>query len=769
MDDERRNDGSREASELEKAKEIVEGHEVSDSQRFSLDEIMSEYRYNATIAPRSRRHGKKGVPSDMEPISQDTMALKSLVEEMKSFSRQVDGTDMPARDPREAARDTGKPDENRSALDDFQETQQSGAAGPDGADEYQFTPDPSLFPPAAQDDLSEPEIIVTTEIDFGPSDDFGRAFSPSDDFVGDQHTHGGAPEDIPEQPVREDSVLDRIRRRSRRREPIVRTLPVDKAAGKLIPYIRFFTLRLVLAGVICLLMVLITFSHRMPISMPAFMTFISMPYSYMGILTVLQILVMICGIDVLARGLSDLCHFRPGMESAALLSCVANILYTFSVFVNPQTATYLPYCAVAALSVLCTMWSHRLRFVAYQRTYKTAAMAEYPYVVMREEPLWKGGAFVKARGNIDEFVGLTEQPDGAMRFAHFLVPLGLLASLLFAVVASVGHELNVFFWAFSATMSVVSPFCGPFSFSLPFYKTVKRLVHSHAALAGWTGVRAFFDPAVAVLTDRDIFPPGTVNLNGLKVFGSFNFDRMISYAASLVEASGSGVAHTFAELLKGQSAAIREVHNFQHYENGGIGADIDSDRVLLGNSAFMLRMGIRLPQGIKLQHAVFVAVNLDLAGIFAVTYTPTNQVRAALSMLLRHGITPVFATRDANLTPEFVGKMFELNLSAAVYPPIEQRLMLSDPGRETHAKPVAVVGREGLLPYAESIAAGRRMGQVTRANLLVYLLCALLGLALLAFLVIKGEASTASPCNVLIYLGLWLLPALLVSGWANRY
>jgi hypothetical protein len=626
-------------------------------------------------------------------------------------------------------------------------------------------------------------VGVDWDTDLGRPGVFDEAFAPSDSFV--RRHREDAEEELREETLtgpaereeREESLLALLRRRARRREPEKPALPADKAAARLGAYLRFFTLRLTLAGGLCFFLALITFAHRLGLSMPPALTLWQNPKAYLLAQMTLQVLVMVCAIDVLSKGLSDLAHLRPGMESAVLLSCLASILHVVSVICSyyfggqdPQNPPILPYCAVSALSALCVMWAQRIRYEACRRSYQTAALSERPFAVRREESLWEGGALIKTRGGLDTFVSQTELDDGAARFAHFLVPLGTLAALLFALIVSVGQgRPGRFFWAFAALMSVTAPFCGAFCYPLPFRKIAKRLFLSGSALAGWAGARAFYRPVSVILTDGDLFPPGTITLNGLKVFGSFGFDKMIAYAASLTAASHSGLACAFDELLRGQPESLRPVNSFRHYEGGGLGGEIGGDSVLLGHSAFMLRMGIRLPQGIKLQNILFVSVNLDLVGVFAINYTPASHVRAALAMLLRHGVTPVFATRDVNLTPLSVGKRFRLKLDACEYPPIELRLELSDPREESHARPAAVLTRDGLYPYAEAVVAGRCLGQITRVNLALYLLCALFGLLLMAFLTFKGEAAIASPCNVILYLALWTLPTLLVSGWAHRY
>ena len=681
--------------ELDEVKKIIEGLASDDNQHFSLDEIMSEYRYESTLFNRPHQTTVK------QPVNQKTRVAQ-------------------------------KPSEERKEV--FQKREKE-----------------------------------TFDQAFKPSEDFvsKKNFVSEEDFVrGLKETmEEEQPTEQPQKPL-----LARLRSRRRATEAAVTSIPVDKAAVKLIPYIRFLTIRLGLACFFCVFMVFLTFSHRLELSLPTILVFVEKRMVFMSILTAMQILVMICGVDVMARGLFDLVRLRPAFESIALLSCLASILYVATSFFNPNTPVYLPYSAVSALSVFCAMWSHRLSLKACQLSYQTVAATECPFVIHKEETLWPGGALMKTKGDPSNFVSLTEQPDGALRFTRFFVPLEIIAAFVAALVVSDGFlELPRFFWTLSAILSVSAPFCGPLSFTLPFLKISKRLSRNGTALAGWHGACAFFEPSTLILTDRDLFPTGTVTLNGLKVFDGYSFNRMITYAASLTAASESCLSHAFAELLHNQNDAIRSVNAFRYYEAGGLGGEIGKDSVLIGNSSFMLSTGIRLPQGIKLANVLFVAVNMELVGVFAIHYNAASAVSNGLSMLLRNGITPLFCTRDVNLTPPFVGKTFGLKLGHAEYPEIEQRLELSQPERKTTSGAKAVMNRDALNPTAEAIVAGRRLGRVTRLNLVIYLLCSLAGFLIMTFLSFRGEMAVAAPRIVIAYLALWTLPTMLISSWVHRY
>ena len=726
----------------------AEDRPQADSPHLYSDKVPPKYHHDGIDHPRHRQE------SDLS-VSEDTRTLQTLALQMKAFSLEEQkkaGSSSEPAEPMMSENQRSKEPRKRSGktIDGA-----SGAKHMTGKNSVKA------------------EDIVSETVNFGPDADFGRAFSPSEDFVRGEDEGFEAEEYIPAQKDPEESLLSRLRR-WRAKEPSASNLPPDKAAARLLPHIRFLNIRLWVVLGLCAVMVFLTYSHYLGISLPSALVFLPKPYGniyvFTAILTALQALVMTCAIDSLARGLSDLCHLRPGFESVALLSCLANIMYTVSVFINPNEPVYLPYCAASSLSVLCAMWSQRQRLMSFRQSCMAVSAAGHPFVLSREESLWPGGALVKTQGKAENFVNHLEQPDGAVRFARFFAPIEIIAALLFAVIASWGQQQPArFFWALSAILSVAAPFCGAFCYTLPHLKISKRLSRNGTALAGWTGARAFSDPTSVILTDRDLFPPRTVTLNGLKVFDGFSFEKMICYAASLASASDSVLFYAFEDLLHSQSDTIRPVSSFRYYEGGGLGGEIGRDGVLLGDASFMRRMSVRMPRGIKSENVVFVAVNLELVGVFAIHYNASGPVRTGMSLLLRHGFVPVLATRDVNLTPPFVGKTLGLNLSSAKCPPIEQRLDLSDPERELWADAAVIINRDALYPCAEGIVGGRRLSQVTRINLLIYLLCALTGLLIMAFLTFQGEASAASPRNVIAYMALWTLPTLLSSGWVHRY
>lgn len=153
-----------------------------------------------------------------------------------------------------------------------------------------------------------------------------------------------------------------------------------------------------------------------------------------------------------------------------------------------------------------------------------------------------------------------------------------------------------------------------------------------------------------ILTDADLFPPGTIQLNGVKVFGE-ELNKVRSYAATMARAAGSGLEWLFDGLLRSEGGHYLHAEEFSFYEEGGWGATIKGESVLMGTASFMRKMDVRLPGNINLKTGVFLAVDRQLSAVFAVKYHPSENVDFALRMMRRSHITPILASRDPNINP----------------------------------------------------------------------------------------------------------------------
>ena len=487
------------------------------------------------------------------------------------------------------------------------------------------------------------------------------------------------------------------------------------------------------------------------------------------VLAAIQVLTMLLGADVLCRALFRLFRLEFSMDTLLVFASAAVLADSLTMGKLDPRGGQMPYCAAIVLGMGLLMWGTARRRRAQRLACRTAAAASHPYLVTLDEKKWNGrDSYAKWSGEPIGFGRQMQASDGAERIFCRVAPLLFIACLVLSVAASVGQaHPERLLWCLSATLSASASLSGALCYSLPWLTLCHRLSQSGAAIAGWDGVTATGGSGI-LLADKDFFPPGYVALNGIKVFGDFPVDKVIANTASLIRESGSGLDKIFHDLLRAQGCVYRRVSGFYCYE-GGLSAVIRNEQVLVGSSSFMRLMEVPLPPGLNVKNAVFCAIEGELAGIFALSYSLHSVLEPSLNSLIRNGIAPVMATRDFNLTPEMLRQRFKLPVDKMEFPAAERRIELSDPDQPHSDILTAVLCREGVGPYSEAVVGAARLRRAVRLSAVLASIGAAVGLLLAFYLTFVGAYASLSVSNLLVFLVMWLVPTPLITGMVNKY
>ena len=485
----------------------------------------------------------------------------------------------------------------------------------------------------------------------------------------------------------------------------------------------------------------------------------------------LMALGLLLGIDEVLNGLKRAFRGKVGMDTLTALSALFTLADGVMLTLLPNETGRLPYTVVALTGLWLSLHGTYHKKCGLRLSCRTAAAAAEPYRVTLDEGKWNGrDTYAKWSGTAEGFGSQIQSDDGAQRIFRRVCPLLLLGDLLLALLATVaaGRPENLV-WGLSALFTATAAFGGSLAYGRSFHKVARRLVQSGAALAGWPGVAGSRRGDRVLITDTDLFPPGYVEMNGYKVLGDFPMERVVAYTATLIRDSGSGLAKLFHDQLRALGGLMRNADRLCCYEGGGLSANIRGDQVLVGSAAFMNLMDITLPVGLNVKNAVFCAINGELAGIFALSYVLPDTVFPSLEELMREKVGPVLATRDFNLIPAMLHQRFKLAADKMDFPPVERRRELSDPDQPHGETLTALLCREGLFPFAESVTAARRLRRATRMGAVLCCLASGLGMLLCAYLVSVSAYGSLSPLNLLVYMLTWLGPVWFLSGWVHRF
>ena len=470
---------------------------------------------------------------------------------------------------------------------------------------------------------------------------------------------------------------------------------------------------------------------------------------------------------VLCRGV-----FTKGFSMMKRKRCVSELLVSLAALVTaadcaawlllPGRTAVLPYAAAACLGLTFAQWGVSREQRGLYDTFHAAAVDDPPYLVTDTE---KGAC--KQRCALPGFYTTAMKDDVSTMLQTALLPVVLMGTLVFAGLSSLGQGRDADFLLNWSVLLIAGGTCSlPLCWSLPFSRFARHLQRVGCAVAGWSGAEKLSRKKSMIVTDGDLFPPGTIQLNGIKIYGEER-GKIASYAAAMARQSGCGLERLFDSFQRSESARYVQMEDFRFYEEGGWSGTLRGETVLMGTASFMRKMEVRLPADVNLKTGIFLSIDRRLAAVFAVKYHSAENVDFALMMLRRSHILPILAARDPNITPALLKRKFHKGVKVE-YPDLTSRVALSE-AEQDRDLPRALLFREGLMPYAETVAGSKRLCQAVRRSTAVSLLGSILGTLLVFYLVFQGAYLMMTPLAVVAFLLLWTLPVLLLSDWTGRY
>lgn len=474
--------------------------------------------------------------------------------------------------------------------------------------------------------------------------------------------------------------------------------------------------------------------------------------------------------DILKDGLVQLTNFTPGSSTLALFAAAFTLADGVTMVLTPLRESAVPFFAPCALVLLFQLIGQYCDRASKFQACRTASSVARPYVVTQDPDVLAGKTgFRKWLGLPKGFgsqIRTTSQADE--RFQK-LTPVLMTACVCLALLTTVAHhQPKLVLWSLSALFTASATLGASLTLSFPLQILGSKLATLGVALAGWPGIAAAKGCRAALLTDNDLYPPGTVTLANSKPLSNLPMDRVVAYTASAIRASGSGLSYLFDKLLRSEGAKYLPIEKILLQDNGLI-AQTQGQQILVGNSDFMSKQGIALPTGIKYKNTVFCAVDRELIGMFGVRYALHTTIVPSLQSLLGHRIAPVLVTRDFNINPKRMRFSDRLNKDSLTYPDLQRRVTLSGPNQAHGQTIVAVLCREGMAPFTLALIAAKRVRRAAGLSSFFVRLSACVGVILTATLSSAGALGAMSAWHMALFLLLWFVPVLLLSLWTEQY
>ena len=529
--------------------------------------------------------------------------------------------------------------------------------------------------------------------------------------------------------------------------------------------------RLKIAGLLLALMVYVSLGCPVP-GMLAYLPVAS------AMCMAVQFTIMLLALDIVTNGILKIAHLRIGADSLAVIACLITSVDAAMVALGSSAGNHVPLCALSSLSLFGVMLSSYLSARALYLSARVPQISKNPNTIICSSGIsGDGTTILRTERDATGFIRRCEEAAPDETLFTKLSPFLLLGVFVLTIIVSLVTK-NVYdvVYIFSALLAPAIPVTALLCFALPYCFGAVKLFKKGRAIAGWSGTSDIGQSSNLIVTDRDLFPEGTVEIGDIRIFEGADMDKVVSYACSIMMAAKNSMSSAFARKLVLNNIPTSHVSTLKYLSGGGMEAIIDGHVVLCGCSDLMRLMNVQIRTTKIDPTTVLLAIDGKLSGVFRMEYktdsarvkdaqkapeTRESKTRKALRELMESNRHPIFAVRDFCITPQMLSRTFNIATDGYDFPPFVERYKITNTKPDEDSKVSAVICNEGLDSVASVANVGKKMYNATTINMLVAVLSAVLGVLVVFFkMITTGSIGLGF---ILLYMLLTAIPVLAVS------
>lgn len=182
-------------------------------------------------------------------------------------------------------------------------------------------------------------------------------------------------------------------------------------------------------------------------------------------------------------------------------------------------------------------------------------------------------------------------------------------------------------------------------------------------------IQTMKDIKMIVFDKTGTLTKGKPEITEIIKLNKFNEKEILSYSASIENASEHPLSFAFIEKAKEEKISLKEVKNFKSISGKGIVGTINRKKIIVGNTKLLNENKINykeyIPQQEKLEDegktAVFIVIDKRVAGIIAIADTLKENSEKAIREIEKMGIKTAIITGDNKRTAQAIAKKININ------------------------------------------------------------------------------------------------------------
>lgn len=467
----------------------------------------------------------------------------------------------------------------------------------------------------------------------------------------------------------------------------------------------------------------------------------------------------------LIEGLADMLRGRFSLNSLLIFSF---ILCCADGFMCLQSKTRVPCCAAFTMQVFLslsdTLYRRRTE-ISQMDTLRRAS--NLTSVRVATEKVDGKKVLIRDEGQVEDFMDSYRARSMPEKIRSWYAIGALASSIGVGITGWILHGFTVGLQVSAVCLLAAIPASFFICLSRPADILEKRFRKLGTLLCGWKGISNAKGTVIFPVKHGDLFPSGTVKMNGVKFFGSREPDEIVAYGSALILCDSNGLAPLFEQVLESRNCHKLSVQNIERFRNG-IRGDVRGEPVMVGTLSFLREMEVEIPEGLKVSNAVCVAVDGILCGLFAISYERSRSVLGGIHTLCAYRqVKPMICDGDFLLSPGFLRAKFGINPKRIAVADGEMRDAMNalEPDRDGCA--IVLSTRQELSSLSFGVTGARALRSASYLGLIVHMVGGIIGIGMMLTLTILGATSLLTPLNVILYQLIWSIPGFLLTEWTR--
>ena len=538
---------------------------------------------------------------------------------------------------------------------------------------------------------------------------------------------------------------------------------VNQASKEMKTQARRQATRSIAVGILTLIAIYLSCAADFSLPLPAALDYVENPSHVLIALIVLTLAAMACAYDVIKEGVLAAIYCSPNFSTLVTLALVFNLIHCVERLI--WEGEEMPYTCVILVALFAQLRMHIAQSASRHYTYKVSGGTQQPMGIFKRTGD-RGDCLIKIpMHSTDSFVHrivITEDIRKAEVIGSML--LMMIAVVISVIVCVATGDLGRLIYVLSATFTGAAQIALLCAIPMGQNHAARHMMKDGCAADGLRGARHIASANKIALSDEDLFPIGSVELEDMDLCSSLSDTTALAYAAAL--AGESSLGYMLQTELRARYGKPLPAHEVLQYTDGGIGGHVGGLKILLGSSKFLMERGIAV--GALADRMLGLAVEGELAAVFTISYRVSPALFNAVQMLAENNMKIVLHSRNYQVTPDMVEHLYDLERGSVCKSGLEFDRDLRRARRQDGDVLCGIQIRDGIVPFGSCVATAKAQARIS-------VLCAVIGAAasvlcilLMAYMCYVFIPADARPIRMLLYAILWFIPIFFMENGIGR-